>query len=101
MNANELCPSPHLSAADISGDTVVTIKSVAFSEVGEEKAKKGVVFFSEFQRGMVVNRTNIKRLIAHHGNETDEWVGKKITIYPSETDFKGETVPCLRVRQKE
>lgn len=100
MKANELCPSPHLEAADFNGDTVVTIKAVDFKEVGDEKVTKGVVYFDELPRGLVLNRTNVKRIIALHGNETDDWKGKKITLYPSETDFGGKTVDCIRVREK-
>lgn len=100
MRASELCPPPHLEAADFSGDTEVTIAGVAFSEVGEEKQTKGVLKFAEYSRSMVLNRTNLKRIIAQHGNETDSWVGKKITLYPSETDFAGKTVDCIRVREK-
>jgi hypothetical protein len=101
MQANQLCPSPHLEAADLCGkDKVVTIKEVCFKLVGEAKVNKGVVMFQEFDRGMVLNRTNLKRVIAQHGMETDDWVGKKVTLYPSETDFQGKTVPCLRVREK-
>ncbi len=100
MKANELCPAPHLEAADLDGDTVVTIQSVDFAEVGEEKANKGIILFDEHPRSMVLNRTNLKRIIGQHGNETDDWVGKKITLYPSETDFAGRTVPCIRVREK-
>lgn len=100
MKANELCPAPHLEAADLGGkDVKVTIEKVGFSNVGEAKEKKGVVYFKEFPRGMVINRTNIKRIIEIHGEETDAWPGKTLVIYPSETDFAGKTVPCLRVRQ--
>lgn len=101
MKATDLCPSPHIEAADLQGkDVTVTIKSVGFAEVGAEQERKGIVFFEEFDRGFVINRTNLKRVIALHGSDTDEWVGKKIILYPSETDFGGKTVPCLRVREK-
>jgi hypothetical protein len=101
MQANQLCPSPHLEAADLCGkEKVVTMKSVGFKVVGEAKVNKGVIEFEEFDRGMVLNRTNLKRVIELHGTETDDWTGKKITLYPSETDFQGKTVPCLRVRAK-
>ncbi|MBN2293568.1 MAG: hypothetical protein JXM70_14155 [Pirellulales bacterium] len=101
MNANDLCPSPHLEAADLGGkDIRVTIAGVAFDEVGEERKTKGTIHFKEFIRAFVLNRTNLKRIMAQHGSETDEWIGKKITLYPSETDFAGKTVPCIRVREK-
>jgi hypothetical protein len=73
---------------------------VDFAEVGEEKVTKGVLFFEEFTRGFVLNRTNLKRIIDLHGKETDEWMGKQITLYPSETEFGGRTVDCIRVRKK-
>lgn len=100
MKATDLCPSPHLEAADLSGETVVTIVKVGYSEVGAEQETKGVVHLEEFSRAWVLNRTNLKRLIAMLGNETDAWVGKKVSLYPSETDFGGKTVPCIRVRER-
>lgn len=100
MKATDLCPAPHLEAADFTGDTTCTIKAVDFAEVGEDKTNKGVLWFDEFNRSLVLNRTNLKRVIAQHGGETDEWTGKTITLYPSETDFAGRTVPCIRVREK-
>lgn len=101
MKANELCPAPHLEAADLDGkDVVVTITRVGKSKVGNEQVEKGVVYFAEFPRGLVLNRTNVKRLIALYGNETDQWAGKKISLYPSEADYAGTVRPCIRVRDK-
>lgn len=101
MKANELCPAPHLEAADLNGqDVVVTIAKVAREKVGNEQVDKGVVFFTEFPRGLVLNRTNVKRIIAMYGNETDVWVGKPVTLYPSEADYAGTVRPCIRVREK-
>lgn len=100
MNARELLPPPHMEAADLDGDTKVTIAAVDTKEVGEEKVVRPVLYTEELQRDVVINRTNLKRIIEWHGAETDDWIGKAITLYPSETDFGGNTVPCIRVRQK-
>ena len=99
MKATELCPAPHLEAADLDGDTPATITGVAFNEVGDKAERKGVVMLKEFARGMVLNRTNLKRIIALHGNDTDGWLGKSITLYPTQTSFGGKEVPCIRVRE--
>ncbi len=100
MKANELCPPPHLECADLNGgDMEVTVKSVGFDEVGEARERKGIVYFEEVSRGLVLNRTNLKRIVKSLGDDTDAWPGKKITLYPSETDFGGRTVPCIRVRE--
>lgn len=101
MKAIDLAPPKHLDAADLEGKEVeVTVEHAHYTEVGENKETKGAVKFKEFPRSMVINRTNIKRLIAHLGDDTDQWIGKTVKIYPTETDLKGKTVPCLRVREK-
>ena len=58
------------------------------------------MYFLEVPRGLVLNRTNVKRIINLYGNDTDQWTGKKLTLYPSEADFAGNVVPCIRVREK-
>jgi len=99
MNANELCPGRYLEAADLHGDTKVTMRAIDHGEVGEQKETRAILFFNEYTRGMVLNRTNVKSIIALHGNETDNWIGKQIAIFPTETDFKGRMTPCIRVKE--
>lgn len=102
MKANELCPSPNLQALDIGtdlGDSVnVTIKEFDVAEVGKEKQKKSRMFVEEFDRPLVLNRTNVKALIDLYGNDTSDWIGEQFNLYVSETSFNGDTVRCLRVR---
>jgi hypothetical protein len=104
----DLCPSPHLSSDDLRGpdgeyfELELTIKSFQKHEVGEKKEIKGVIFFEERSRGMVINRTNVKRLAALHGNNLDELIGKRVTVYV-EPDIQmptGGTGPGLRFRTK-
>ena len=95
---SELAPSPHLEAADFEGDTVLTIKGWQRNEVGPEKVMKGVIYFQEVDRGLVVNKTN-RVILAHlFGRYVDDMIGKPITIYPTECQFQGKLVPCLRIR---
>ena len=102
MKANELCPSPNLQALDIGtdlGDSVnVTIKGFDKSEVGKEKQVRSRLFVEEFDRPLVINRTNVKALIDLFGNDTADWIGEAFNLYVSETSFNGDTVRCLRVR---
>ncbi len=104
MDVNEICPAPHLEAADLKGaEQVVTIKSFSGNvEVGAERVQRTVVFFEEYKRGLVLNRTNTKRLISkfHGVADTDGMIGKTITLYPSEADFNGDTVPCIRIKKE-
>jgi hypothetical protein len=102
LKANELCPSPNLQALDVGtelGDSVnVTIKSFDKAEVGKEKQVKARMYFDEFDRPMVINRTNVKTLIDLFGNDTDEWIGERCNMYVSETSFQGDVVRCIRLR---
>jgi hypothetical protein len=103
MRVTEFCPSPHLEPLDIGdkiGDEkVLTMKAVQVETVGSDQVRKGVLFFEEFNRGWVLNKTNSRTIAALHGNETKQWKGKRITVYRSETPFAGKTVPCIRVRE--
>ena len=102
LKANELCPSPNLQALDIGtdlGDSVnVTIKGFDKCEVGKEKQIRSRLFVEEFDRPLVINRTNVKALIDLYGNDTADWIGERFNLYVSETSFQGDTVRCLRVR---
>lgn len=106
MHVSEFYQTPHITAADLRGEEKeVTIAKAVREEVGSNKEMKGVLYFAEFgDRGMVMNKTNTRRVEEMHGGEdedTDNWIGKKITIYPSETELKGEDVACIRVRKKQ
>ena len=95
-----LFPSKWLAAADLKDEPKdVQIKQIIPSEeVGSEKQKKPILFFKGVEKGLVLNKTNAKRIAKLYGNDTDEWIGKFITIYPSECDFRDETVQCIRVK---
>jgi hypothetical protein len=81
------------------GDSVnVTIKGFDKSEVGKEKQVRSRLFVEEFDRPLVINRTNVKALIDLYGNDTADWIGQPFNLYVSETSFQGDTVRCLRVR---
>lgn len=95
----ELAPSPHLTAADLDGDTIVTIKGDGREHVGVKQELRGVLYFEEFERGMVVNVTNRTLIKAATGClYVDELIGKRITLYQSEATLEGKVVPCIRVR---
>lgn len=99
--SGEIYRSPHVSANDLAGDVTVTIKGYELDkEVGADKARKGILYFEEFPKGMVMNKTNTESVVALHGKVVNQWVGKKITIYPTTTSFGPTKVPCIRVREK-
>ncbi len=98
MNAKKLFPSNYICDDDLGGKDATLTMDVVKMELMPNGDSKGVLYFKEAQKGMTLNKTNGKRIMAMYGDETDKWVGKQITIYPSETQYQGETVGCVRVR---
>jgi flagellar basal body rod protein FlgC len=106
---DELAPtSSSLKADDLDGDEVsLTIASYVVKEFDETdnktgetyKRKKPIFSFEETEKTFVCNVTNARALAAAFGSrEMDDWVGKKITLFPTVTSFGDKTVPCIRVR---
>lgn len=102
----------YIFAYDLKGkDVTLTIERVVGAVVTGEKGKKSkkpIIFFKETKvdeqtqqkKGLVLNATNGKSIASLYGNETDEWVGKRVTLYPTTTESGGETVDCIRIRKR-
>jgi hypothetical protein len=103
MKMSDLFPSKYVKAADLQGRTVtLTIKGLAVEEMGHgsEKERKPVVYFEKAIKGLVLNRTNAM-IIAHlYGDESDDWRGKRIAIYPTKVRAFGSMQDCIRVREE-
>lgn len=94
--------SEYVAAADLKGrDVTLTIAScVGGVIVGERgrKTKKPVVHFKEAKKGLALNKTNGKTIARLYGPEVAGWAGKRITLFPTQTDSKDGVVDCIRVR---
>lgn len=99
MKTSEMFPSKYVAEADLGGqERIMVMRAIAFEEVGKEKDRKPVLYFEKAQKGLVLNKTNTRKIESIYGTDTDDWMGHPIALYPSETDFQGETVACIRVR---
>lgn len=99
-NINDSFPSNYLKASDLAGRAVVvTIARVDFEPVGRDKEMKAVVYFVGKHKGVVLNKTNARKITEIAGSAlTEDWEGTAVAIYPTETEFAGETVECIRVK---
>jgi hypothetical protein len=95
MRVEQLFPSNYLRAVDLNGDKVVTITGLAKQMFDD--GEKVIVNF-EGEKGLVLNVTNGKTIAKLHGDETDLWTGKKITLYATEVEYRGEMKLGIRVR---
>ena len=80
---------------------------LTISHVKEEKVKdqqsgevedKLIIHFEGKEKGLMLNKTNFKKIAASYGTDDAAWPGKSILLYRDITDFGGKDVPCLRVR---
>jgi hypothetical protein len=90
--------SRFFKAADLEREKKCRIKSVTEEPVGPEQEKKLVVWYTNDERGLVLNKTNNRTLRGAFGDAVDGWVGKIIIIFPTMVDMRGKLVPALRVR---
>lgn len=99
-HVNEMFPSPYIRASDLGGQQpVVTIDRVAMEPVGQDRQMKPVLYFEGKSKGMVLNKTNSKKIAEIVGSaDTDNWSGVQIKLYATEVEFQGETMEGIRVR---
>jgi hypothetical protein len=100
MNVNDVFPSKYLRAADLDGHEVtVTIEHIEMESLGaDDDTQKPVLYFVGKKKGLGLNKTNATTIANLYSPEMDNWIGCPITLFPTQTDFQGKSVECIRVR---
>src|SRR5262245_36696128 len=60
--------------------------------------EKTVVSFRGLKKTLPLNLTNWNSIADICGDDTDDWPGHQIELYPTTTEMGGKTVDCIRVR---
>jgi hypothetical protein len=92
--------SRFFKAADLQQEKKLRIKSVTEEMIGagKDKDQKLVVWFTNDERGLVLNRINNRTIRGAYGDAVDGWAGKVIAVFPTMAEFRGKMGPALRVR---
>ena len=100
VSISESFPSKYVKASDLKGQNViVVIGQVTFERIGtNDKDDKPVLYFQGKSKGMVLNKTNATNIAHLYGDDTDDWAGREIVLFPAMVDFQGKTVEAIRVR---
>jgi hypothetical protein len=98
--ASEYDKTKYLKAGDLEREKKYRIKAVTEETIGtdDKKDKKLVVWFTNDERGLVLNRINNRTIRAAFGDPVAGWVSKIIIVFPMMVDFRGKLTPALRVR---
>lgn len=97
MNLDEIYQSSTIKAQDLNGREV-TLTINGFQAVDFDGAKKLVLSFAETEKTLVCNKTNGTTIGQLYGSNVDSWIGKRITLFPTQTDWAGSQVACIRVK---
>lgn len=96
MNVKNMFPSGWLKAGDVPADITLTIGAIELEEVADEM--KPVMRFTDHEKALVINRTNADVIAGLYGDNTNEWIGKKITVGAEPVKYKNQTMMGVRVR---
>lgn len=102
---SEMLPSSYLKQTDFDENgLIVTIKDIEHKNVArddEPDEMKWILSFREFEKGMVLNSTNINALGKACGSDdTDDWVNKEIVVYVDpNVGYAGKTTGGLRIKK--
>jgi hypothetical protein len=90
MKASLLVESKYLTKEDVGSGTILKIrgiKKVNLAKENEPPEMKWIMGFAgnnvngDPAKPMVLNSTNIQLITMIHGEETDNWVGKELTLW--------------------
>ena len=101
MHISKMKQSRYLKTADVDDDVLVTIDRVELEKIDHDSdEEKYVLYMKEFDKGLVLNWTNIQLLAKATGNEdSDSWAGHQVILFHDETVmFRGNVVGGIRVR---
>lgn len=103
VDVRKMYEKDFIYAYDLEGrDVTVTIERVVAGSIsgkGGKSSKKPVVYFRGSRKGLGLCITNARTIAQLFGSfDSDKWIGKAITLYPTTTQFGGDTVECIRIR---
>ena len=79
--------------------TNVTIADIKIEQVGQDKDTKPVAYSKGKSKGLVLNKTNANKITSlMQSPVTEEWHGRKIRLFATETNFGAELVDCIRIK---
>jgi len=104
MKREDLFPSKYLKAADLKGKPhVVEIEQAPIETLKSPEGKeqrKVVLRFKGAKKTLPLNLTNYDSVAGIIGDdETNNWPGTRIELYPDKTIMAGKLTDCIRIRR--
>jgi hypothetical protein len=100
MKLSEAFPSAFLKAEDLNNRQVsVTIEAAEIEVIGQgrDRENKLVLTFRGKEKKLICNKTNANSIAAVYGDDTDAWIGQRITLVSMQVEYQGKMGPAIRV----
>ena len=106
MKISEIYPKKYANGEDLKGKPFTfTVSRVEFEALhpqpGAPAINKPVLYFAETSKGIILGPTLARQAAAILGDDTDQWPGKRITIYPEKMTVAGQLRTAIRARRAE
>jgi hypothetical protein len=104
MKVSDMFPRKYLGGEDLQGKAYrVVIERVRQEELrvgpGAKPEPKWVMYLSGTRKGIILSRTLAEQVAAAVGSdETDDWTGKTVVIYPEPMTVAGKRRVAIRAR---
>lgn len=100
MRKSMALPSKYLNGNDIGAAIYkLTIKSVMMEKMENDGAMKPVMYFTNAEKGLVVNATNWDNMALVFDDESENWIGKEIEMFTEATRTpSGQPTRGVRIR---
>jgi hypothetical protein len=100
---DDLYGSKYISVPDLKGgEPRLKIGKVGVEELREKNGttkRKYVVWFDGVEKGLVINKTNAKKLAEAYGKDPSKWIGQIVQLYSEETAAFGKGVRVRPLRK--
>ena|SRR6516164_3337528 len=98
---DDIYGSKYFSVSDLKdGEPRFKIGKVEIAELREKNGatkRKYVMLFEGVEKGLVINKTNARKLAEAYGKQSSRWIGQMVQLYAEDTSFgKGVRVRPLR-----
>ena len=77
----------------------LTTETVESWQKGSKPKECLIMHFEGKDRGIVINKTNFKRLADLFGWDTDDWVGQEVTIETAKVKAFGRIIDSIEIRK--
>jgi hypothetical protein len=103
MRRGDAFKSNYIKTEDLQGrEHLLTIDTVEIGSVNNQETgkpeDKAIIFFKGKNKGMVLNVTNWDTLEEMYGEDSDDWQGCPMILYPTTCRFGNKKVDCMRIK---